>query len=139
MRAAVASWACLLLSEEESRRDALCHAAESAGWDPIPCGSVGQAVREMDRWQTQLTIIDLGSMSSLHKSAYMQFASRTTGPDRLLLICDEPTDAEGELLARQAGAWIYAPSPEFGAAMTELLNEARGVAQKLAEQELATR
>lgn len=134
-RSTVAAWACLVLSEEAGRLEGLSHTAESAGWDPIPCGSVGQAVREMERWRTQLMIVDLGSMSSLQKAAYMQFASRMGSPQRLLLICDEPTDAEGELLARQAGAWLYVPSPDFGAGMTELLDAARGVAQKLNEQE----
>ncbi len=132
-RTTVAAWSSLLLAEEEHRLNGLRLAAEAAGWDPIPCDSVGQAVREIDRWRTQLAIVDMGSMPSLHKAAYLQFAARLASHDRLLVICDEPTDTEGELLARQAGAWLYVPAPEFGPGLTELLSEARDVAQKLSD------
>lgn len=132
-RSVVAAWSCLLLSEEEHRREALRGCAEAAGWEPIACGSIVQAVEEVERWRTQLAIVDLGSMHASEKSAYLQLAARLASRDRLLLICDEAASHETELHARQAGAWLYVPSPELGAGMTELLGEARQVARKLSD------
>lgn len=131
-RKAAPAWACLLLCEEAKRQRLLEQAAVAAGWSPISCSSVGEAMQQHKRWRTQLAVVDLGSMSAVSKSAYLHFASRVASRDRLLLICEEPSDAQGELAARQAGAWMYLPSPEFGAGLTELLSDARAIAEKIA-------
>lgn len=125
------AWACLLVSDEAKRRQLLEESAVAAGWDPIPCESIGEAMKRHKRWRTQLAIVDLGSMNAASKSAYLQFAGKIAATDRLLLVCDEPTDNQGELVARQVGAWMYLPSPEFGDGMTELLSDARSIAEKI--------
>ena len=126
------TWGCLLLSDEARRRRMLEQTAIAAGWDPIPCSSVGDAIQQHNRWQTQLAVVDLSTMNAVSKSADLHFASRLASRERLLLICDEPTDANGELAARQVGAWMYLPSPEFGAGLTALLSDARAIAEKIA-------
>ena len=131
-RKAAPAWACLLLSDEPKRRRLLEQAATAAGWEPIPCSSVGEAIQLNNRWRTQLAVVDLAAMNAVSKSAYLHFASRVASRERLLLICDEPTDAQGELAARQVGAWMYLPSPEFGVGLTELLSDARAIAEKIA-------
>lgn len=131
-RKAAPAWACLLLSDEPKRRRLLEQAIGAAGWEPIPCSSVGEAIQQHNRWRTQLAVVDLATMNAVSKSAYLHFASRVASRERLLLICDEPTDAQGELAARQVGAWMYLPSPEFGAGLTELLSDARVIAEKIA-------
>jgi hypothetical protein len=107
-------------------------AAVAAGWAPIPCGSVSDAEQQDKRWRTQLAVIDLGSMNAVNKSAYLHFASRIASRDRLMLICEESSDAQGELAARQVGAWMYLPSPDFGSGLTDLLSDARAIAEKIA-------
>ncbi len=131
-RKAPSAWACLLLCEEATRQGLLEQAAVAAGWEPIPCSSVGDAVMQHKRWRTQLAVIDLGSMNAVNKSAYLQFASRLASRDRLLLICEESPDAQGELAARQSGAWMYLPSPDFGTGLIDLLSDARAIAEKIA-------
>ncbi len=140
-RKTAAAWACLVLAEDSVRLEALAEASAQAGWDPIACRSIGEALRELGRWRTQLSIIDLGAMTNVQKAAYLQFAERTSSRDRLLLVCDEPNaDAnchEGELRARQLGAWLYVPTPDLTEGFTQLLSEARGVAEKIAGDSLA--
>lgn len=135
VRKTAAAWACLVLSEDRQRRSSLGQIATDAGWDPIECGSVGEALREIQRWRTQLSVIDLGTMSNVQKASYMQFAERVASRDRLLLVCDEPLDEtgsqEGELRARQAGAWLYVPSPDLANGFANLLGEARCIAEKI--------
>ncbi|QDV72461.1 hypothetical protein [Botrimarina mediterranea] len=130
-RKAAPAWACLLLSDETKRRRLLEQAAVAAGWEPIPCSSVGDAIQQHNRWRTQLAVVDLATMNAVSKSAYLHFASRVASRERLLLVCDEPTDGQGEIAARQVGAWMYLPSPEFGDGLTELLSDARAIAEKI--------
>lgn len=130
-RALKTGWACLLLAEDRNRRDGLARSAEAGGWEPIVCGSVGEAIRQHKRWATQLAAIDLGLMSEMQKTAYMKFAGTLASRERLLVISDEPTNSDGELLARQAGAWVYLPTPDFHKGVVELFAEARAAAEKL--------
>ncbi|TWT95360.1 hypothetical protein Pla108_35070 [Botrimarina colliarenosi] len=132
-RQTVGTWACLVLSDDSQRRRLLEQAATAAGWDPVPCASVGEAMQSHKRWRTQLAAVDLGAMNAVSKSAYLQFSTRLTSRDRLLLVCDEPAGTDGELLARQAGAWMYLPTPEFGAPLISLFVEAKLAAEKAAD------
>lgn len=132
-RATGKAWACLVVADNTSRRERLGAAAKKAGWSPISCGSIGEALRESGRWRTQLTVLDLGVMPAVHKSAYLQFASQIASRERLLFVSDEPTaDApDAELWARQAGAWLYLASPDLEAGVAPLLAEARAIVEKL--------
>ncbi|MEO0529414.1 MAG: hypothetical protein AAF266_02435 [Planctomycetota bacterium] len=125
------SWACLLLAEDANRRQDLANSAIDGGWEPIVCGSVGEAIRQHKRWATQLAAIDLGEMAAVQKAAYLQFAGTMATRERLLIISDEPTGTEGELWARQAGAWVYLPSPDFQDGVADLFAEARMAAEQL--------
>lgn len=132
-RVAGTVWACLVVAEDKERREQFDRMAVQAGWHPIACGSVGEAVRESERWKTQLAIIDLGRMSPVRKSSFLGFASRIAARERLLMISDEPTveSPEVEQYARQIGAWMYLASPDFKRGLKDLLGEARQVAEKL--------
>lgn len=141
-RRTASAWACLLLSADESRRHELRLAAIAAGWDPIECRSIGDASRRWQRWRTQFAVIDLGSMAQPQKAAYMQFADSLASRERLLLVCDEPShDAEchdGEIRARQAGAWLYVPSPDFCDGLRSLFSEAKSIAEKIHQESPVT-
>lgn len=127
------SWACLVVSGDDKRRRGFADAAESAGWSTIPCASVGEAMQQAARWRSQLAVVDLGAMAAAQKSAYLQFAGKIASRDALLLVSDEPTAdvTDAELLARQAGAWLYLASPEFDAGLAGLFADARLIAEKL--------
>lgn len=131
-RSVKTGWACLLLAEDDDRREHLAYVAKAGGWEPIACGSVGEAIRQSNRWKTQLATIDLGSMPAIQKAAYLQFASTLASRERLLVISDEPIDGSGEVSARQAGAWTYLPNPDFHEGLADLFAEARAVAEKIA-------
>lgn len=133
-RKVVPSWACLLVSEDEQRRRRFASTAEAAGWSAISCGSIGEAMQQAARWRTQLAVIDLGHMAAVQKSAYLQYAAKIATREALLLVSDEPSDsmADAELLSRQAGAWLYLASPEFGEGLTDLFAQARHLAEKIA-------
>lgn len=126
------AWACLVLAGDPQRRASFERSAKAAGWAPITCSSIGEAARQHRRWRTQLAAIDFGSTTGPARAALQQFAEQIAAPERLLLICDEPADAQGELWARQVGAWVYLPSPEFGDGLVDLFNDARQAAEKLA-------
>lgn len=131
--AVATSRACLVLSDDANRRHGFVEAAESAGWSAIPCDSVGEAMQQAARWRSQLAVVDLGEMPSAQKSAYLQFAGKIASREALLLVSDEPTAdaADTELLARQAGAWLYLTTPDFDAGLESLFADARRIAEKL--------
>ena len=116
--------ACLLLAADPQRRSALQAAAKSAGWTVVSCDAVGDAVRQSQRWLTQLAAVDLGFVPEGARQGYRQFVEAIGKTDRLMLICDEPGCAESEVLARQAGAWMYLPSPRFDESLVGLFQQA---------------
>jgi len=132
-RNVASAWACLLLAGDRQRLDGFAYAAESAGWEPIRCDSIGAALRQFDRWRTQLAVVDLGAMPESSRAAYRQFVERIASHERLIVVSDEPApdDGQTELWTRQAGAWLYLPSPEFDDGLRQLFAEARQAAEKL--------
>lgn len=130
--AAAGQPACLLLAANAARRDGLQSAARSAGWAVVSCETVSEAVRQSQRWLTQLAAIDFGFVPDGAKQGYRQFVESVGRSDRLMLISDEPGSTESELLARQSGAWLYLPSPRFDESLVELFAEALQATSKSA-------
>lgn len=128
--ASVSTWMCLVLSADGQRRRRLLDLTDAAGWRPIECDSVSEAVRQADRWKTHLAVLDLLGLAEPHRETFRKFAERLSQrPDPLLMICDDEASAD-ELWARQLGAWLYLPEPELGEDLMRLCVEALRAAEK---------
>jgi DNA-binding NtrC family response regulator len=133
VEAEVSVWMCLVLSVDADRRRRLLDLTEEAGWNPVECESVGEAIRQADRWRTRLAVLDFCGLPAKHRDTFRRFAERLAlRPEPLLLVCDDSA-GEGELWARQTGAWVYLPDPQLGDDLVRLCSEAIVAAEKQAE------
>ncbi len=125
-------WTCLLLSFYKQRMQAMSEAATKSGWRPLKANSVGEALRLQERWQTQLAIIDLGTMPEKQKETFRKFAVKYTAEtNSLLIVCEEESSPAGELWARKIGSWLYLPDADLKEGLNDLYKEAIGVANKM--------
>lgn len=115
----------LLLVSDDARRPAIADAVDAAGWHVLVCDSVGDAMRQADRWRTQLAVIELAATTDAHRATFQKFAEQLgNSGSPLVVISDErPTPAD-ELWARQSGAWLYLPEMDSGEDLTALCRDA---------------
>lgn len=120
----------LLLLTDEKRRRHVQQAIEIAGWHVLACASVGEAIKQLDRWRTQLAVVELAASSDPHRDTVRRFVDKHLsaqprgGDTPLVVISDEQATPADELWARQAGVWLYLPEMEAGDDLSELCREA---------------
>lgn len=133
-RVANSTWMCLILSADAERRSRLLGITSEAGWRPIECESVGDAIKQSDRWKTHLAIVDFCGLAERQRQTFRKFAKRLgKQTEPLLMICDdEDSSSTSELWARQVGVWLYLPEASLGNDLVDLCAEAIQAAEKQA-------
>ncbi len=128
------TWMCLVLSANAERRQRLLGITDEAGWRPIECESVGDAIRQSDRWKTRLAVVDFCGLPERQRQTFRKFAERLgKQAEPLLMICDdEDSSSTNELWARQVGVWLYLPEASLGNDLVDLCAEAILAAEKQA-------
>jgi hypothetical protein len=138
----VTAWTALVCSVDDARRWRALHAAESAGWRVLGSETVAGALQLLERWRTQLAIVDLSATDERVKETLRLLAERIAehreaSQGCLLMIVDDDTTGASELWARQIGAWLYLPEATLDEGITLLCDQALDVAHKLAQHGLA--
>jgi hypothetical protein len=138
----VTAWTALVCSVDDARRWRALHAAESAGWRVLGSDTVSGALQLLDRWRTQLAIIDLSAgderVNQTLRRLAERIAERHSEPNGcLLMVIDDDESGAAELWARQIGAWLYLPEGSLDAGLTSLCDQALEVAHKLAQPQIA--
>lgn len=128
------TWMCLVLSPDIERRRRLLGITGDAGWRPIECESVGDAMKQSERWKTHLAIVDFYGLHERQRQTFRKFAEwlgKKSEP--LLMICDdEDSSSTSEVWARQVGVWLYLPEASLGNDLVDLCAEAIQAAEKQA-------
>lgn len=131
-RSQVGLMQCLVLSASGSRRSLLRRAADVAGWRPMACGELNEARRLLAQEAFHLVVVDLaderGDGRQQGFDALCREAASRGGV--LLVACGAEGDVRGEILARQAGVWMYLPGQLDEPGLVEVCEAARQVSDQ---------
>ncbi len=129
-QAAVSLWSCLLVSTEQQLRRRMREAASEAGWNPVECKTVEESLRQAALHVFPLALIDVGHQlpSKVHEDL---IRSLRQSASNLVVVCDQDANPEGELWARQRGAWMYLPEVNDASDLARICREAQAVTEKL--------
>lgn len=120
---------CLVVSSDAERAEMLASAAVDNGWDPIVCMDAESALAHQSRGFAQLAIIDLESDEA---GEFPQLLGKLAASKSLLtMVCGNEENAEEEIYARQAGAWLYLPGVSESSNLSLLCGEAKHIVSKM--------
>ena len=125
-------WQCLVVAEDDYRREMLARSAREQGWQPLLCADAGQAAVELGRTRFGLAMVDLEGFDGFTPDGYRQLAEQIShGGGPLMMVCGNEGDALEEIWARQLGVWLYLPGVDETCDLGMLCGEARKVNEKL--------
>jgi DNA-binding NtrC family response regulator len=121
---------CLIVSADPGRREMFERAASDGGWKTSLCVDAPAALTHIARSFVQLAIVDLEGRAMAEFRPVIEKLS-AAGSGLLLIVCGNEGQAEEEIWARQAGAWLYLPGVREGSNFALLCGEARQIAERL--------
>jgi hypothetical protein len=132
---------CLVVSVDDSRREALAWAARDGGWQTLSCGDAEAALERVRRTLLQLAIVDLTASNGTEPPRFrelVEYLACCAG--RVLVVaCGDEGNARQEVWARHLGVWMYLPGAADGVELAALCGEARLIAKRLAAHEIESR
>lgn len=123
---------CLVAASSAERRAEFAAAAICAGWNPIECTTVADALLTERRLRMQLALVDLSpGAGSVHPNWPELVECLADRGELLTVVCGGTGEAEEEIWARQLGVWLYLPGAMDPQEAHPLLSEARDIAGRL--------
>lgn len=122
---------CLLLSSDETLRRRMERAACLADWEPLVCHTAEEAVRQAILQRVGLAVVDVSqpSVDVQWHNDLMRLLRST--PGGLIVVCDRLDNPEGEIWARQQGAWVYLPGTAEQDELILICKDAMNAAEKM--------
>lgn len=130
----VALGKCLVSSADNRLRRLLVAAAREGGWQTRDCATPEEAIREAVLHRTPLALVDVGSVEDRASHADLLRMVRTAS-NGLVVVCDHAANPEGELWARQEGAWVYLAGVNESSDIALVCQQARLLMQEKQEQQ----
>jgi DNA-binding NtrC family response regulator len=120
---------CLIASRSAERQEMMARAVVESGWEPVLCSDAQEVFAHQSRGFAQLAIVDFESDSTGEFQELLARLSATTG--LLTVACGNEGRPQEEVLARQAGAWLYLPGVADAASLSGLCSEAKQLVERL--------
>ena len=120
---------CLIASRSAERQEMLACAVAESGWEPVLCSDSEKVFAHQSRRFAQLAIVDFESDST---GEFQELLTRLSVSGGLLtVVCGNEGKPQEEVLARQAGAWLYLPGVADAASLSALCGEAKQLVERM--------